>query len=534
MCYFTIEVHSDSCSEFASKMESRAGGPAASGSGRAKKPLNRSLSNSDVAGYEKNDGSMSDSAVTSSLTEGRKRRPSLGYKVAALVGLSRRSSSTSQLSATGEDPNDASYYANYDPSQPDQPYHNSHAGYDQSQHAYDNRGQEVYHDQRGYDNRDYADGGRYQDRGYEYDARYDSKTANNQRSRYEDNNGRGREYDRESYDGYTNDQRSRSTNRGYDDRYDKGREYERRSRSHDRAYDVERAYERRRDRYQRSRSQDQEDSYDRGYEYDRGYDYDRGSAYDKSGREYDKRGREYERGHEAADRGHHDPRSYPRGYDQRRSSADHGHGQVAGHGHGHGHGHDPAHQGKPTAATTQQHQLQQQQQQQHQQQQAPQQQQQHQQQQQQQQQVQPQSTHSSEQPQEEPQVLISQTKHSKLANKLAQQYGLTISADVQQQYNQVIKSFHAKQDEKLQQQQQAQYDEVVRTAIEHQKAGQMAIAAIAEADPPSAATSAINQISSTITQVAGPAGAQAEAPPIAQVQAAATGLLSSFKSAIFK
>ena len=85
-------------------MESRAGGQSGAGSARAKKPPNRSLSNSDVAGYEKNDGSMSDSAVTSSLTEVRKRRPSLGYKVAALVGLSRRSSSTSQLSATGEAP----------------------------------------------------------------------------------------------------------------------------------------------------------------------------------------------------------------------------------------------------------------------------------------------------------------------------------------------------------------------------------------------------------------------------------------------
>ena len=69
---------------------------------RSTRSLNRSLSNSDVVGYEKNDGSISDSAVSSSVTEGRKRRPSLGYKVAALVGLSRKSSSTSQLAATGE------------------------------------------------------------------------------------------------------------------------------------------------------------------------------------------------------------------------------------------------------------------------------------------------------------------------------------------------------------------------------------------------------------------------------------------------
>ncbi|CAH1774588.1 unnamed protein product [Owenia fusiformis] len=79
-------------SEFTSKMESRGPNP-------KPKPLNRSLSNSDV--YEKNDGSMSDSAVSSTITtDRRKRRPSLGYKVAALVGLSRKSSSTSQLGQT--------------------------------------------------------------------------------------------------------------------------------------------------------------------------------------------------------------------------------------------------------------------------------------------------------------------------------------------------------------------------------------------------------------------------------------------------
>ena len=78
-------------------MESRAGGAVAS----SRKPLNRSYSNSDVGGLEKNDGSISDSAVSSSVTDGRKRRPSIGYKVAALVGLSRKSRSTSQLTATG-------------------------------------------------------------------------------------------------------------------------------------------------------------------------------------------------------------------------------------------------------------------------------------------------------------------------------------------------------------------------------------------------------------------------------------------------
>ena len=83
-------------------MESRtAQNAGVAASSHRKPPLNRSLSNSDVVGYEKNDGSISDSAVSTSVVQGRKRRPSLGYKVAALVGLSRKSSSTSQLSNTG-------------------------------------------------------------------------------------------------------------------------------------------------------------------------------------------------------------------------------------------------------------------------------------------------------------------------------------------------------------------------------------------------------------------------------------------------
>ena len=104
-----------SCSEFTSKMESRAGGSTPSSSA-SRKPFNRSLSNSDVAGYEKNDGSVSDSALSSSVTENRKsRRPSLGYKVAALVGLSKKSSSTSQLPGQGgsedaEDQSEAQYF----------------------------------------------------------------------------------------------------------------------------------------------------------------------------------------------------------------------------------------------------------------------------------------------------------------------------------------------------------------------------------------------------------------------------------------
>ena len=79
-------------SEFASKMESRTTIP--------RKQVTRSSSN-DSQGFEKNDGSVSDSAVSSSVTEGRKRRPSLGHKVASLVGLNRRSSSATQLAGRG-------------------------------------------------------------------------------------------------------------------------------------------------------------------------------------------------------------------------------------------------------------------------------------------------------------------------------------------------------------------------------------------------------------------------------------------------
>ncbi|KAK7480085.1 hypothetical protein BaRGS_00028645 [Batillaria attramentaria] len=79
-------------SEFASKMESRTTIP--------RKQVTRS-SSSDSTSFEKNDGSVSDSAVSSSVTEGRKRRPSFGHKVASLVGLNRRSSSATQLAGRG-------------------------------------------------------------------------------------------------------------------------------------------------------------------------------------------------------------------------------------------------------------------------------------------------------------------------------------------------------------------------------------------------------------------------------------------------
>ena len=61
----------------------------------------RSTSNdSNQGGFEQNDGSVSDSALGASVTEGRKRRPSIPHKMAALVGLTRRSSSASQLAGT--------------------------------------------------------------------------------------------------------------------------------------------------------------------------------------------------------------------------------------------------------------------------------------------------------------------------------------------------------------------------------------------------------------------------------------------------
>ncbi|CAG5135117.1 unnamed protein product, partial [Candidula unifasciata] len=78
-------------SEFASKMESRTTIP------QRRVQAVRTSSNES----QENDGSVSDSAVTTSVTEGRKRRPSIGHKMAALVGLNRRSSSATQLAGGG-------------------------------------------------------------------------------------------------------------------------------------------------------------------------------------------------------------------------------------------------------------------------------------------------------------------------------------------------------------------------------------------------------------------------------------------------
>ncbi|RUS73733.1 hypothetical protein EGW08_018513, partial [Elysia chlorotica] len=82
-------------SEFASKMESRTTIPQKRQQQTA--VVRSTSSDSNQGGFEQNDGSVSDSALGASVTEGRKRRPSIPHKMAALVGLTRRSSSASQL-----------------------------------------------------------------------------------------------------------------------------------------------------------------------------------------------------------------------------------------------------------------------------------------------------------------------------------------------------------------------------------------------------------------------------------------------------
>ncbi|XP_074919277.1 regulating synaptic membrane exocytosis protein 2 isoform X22 [Chelonoidis abingdonii] len=81
-------------SVFTSKMQSKQMG--ASG-----KNMTKSTSISgDMYTLEKNDGSQSDTAVGTVGTSGKKRRSSIGAKMVAIVGLSRKSRSTSQLSQT--------------------------------------------------------------------------------------------------------------------------------------------------------------------------------------------------------------------------------------------------------------------------------------------------------------------------------------------------------------------------------------------------------------------------------------------------
>ncbi|XP_058131869.1 regulating synaptic membrane exocytosis protein 2 isoform X29 [Dasypus novemcinctus] len=81
-------------SVFTSKMQSRQ-------MGISGKNMTKSTSISgDMCSLEKTDGSQSDTAVGALGTSGKKRRSSIGAKMVAIVGLSRKSRSTSQLSQT--------------------------------------------------------------------------------------------------------------------------------------------------------------------------------------------------------------------------------------------------------------------------------------------------------------------------------------------------------------------------------------------------------------------------------------------------
>ncbi|XP_060249834.1 regulating synaptic membrane exocytosis protein 2 isoform X27 [Ovis aries] len=84
----------DDDSVFTSKMQSRQ-------MGISGKNMTKSTSISgDMCSLEKNDGSQSDTAVGALGTSSKKRRSSIGAKMVAIVGLSRKSRSASQLSQT--------------------------------------------------------------------------------------------------------------------------------------------------------------------------------------------------------------------------------------------------------------------------------------------------------------------------------------------------------------------------------------------------------------------------------------------------
>ncbi|XP_072912579.1 regulating synaptic membrane exocytosis protein 1 isoform X2 [Hemitrygon akajei] len=84
-------------SAFTSKMQSRQMGT----SGR--NILKSTSVSEEMYSLDNNDGSQSDTAVGTVGTGGKKRRSSLGAKMVAIVGLSRRSRSTSQLSQTEQE-----------------------------------------------------------------------------------------------------------------------------------------------------------------------------------------------------------------------------------------------------------------------------------------------------------------------------------------------------------------------------------------------------------------------------------------------
>ncbi|TNN02933.1 hypothetical protein fugu_010420 [Takifugu bimaculatus] len=81
--------------DFASKMKNRQMG-SSSGMNMTK---STSISG-DMCNLEKTDGSQSDTAVSTVGTDDKKRRSSIGAKMQAMVGMSRKSQSTSQLSQT--------------------------------------------------------------------------------------------------------------------------------------------------------------------------------------------------------------------------------------------------------------------------------------------------------------------------------------------------------------------------------------------------------------------------------------------------
>ncbi|XP_058602396.1 regulating synaptic membrane exocytosis protein 2 isoform X6 [Onychostoma macrolepis] len=99
MSYISVQSErprgSRKISEFTSKMKNRQTGTAAGGN------MTKSTSiGGDMCSLEKTDGSQSDTAVSLVGTVEKKRRSSIGAKMAAVVGLSRKSRSASQLSQT--------------------------------------------------------------------------------------------------------------------------------------------------------------------------------------------------------------------------------------------------------------------------------------------------------------------------------------------------------------------------------------------------------------------------------------------------
>ncbi|XP_051575088.1 regulating synaptic membrane exocytosis protein 2 isoform X7 [Myxocyprinus asiaticus] len=99
MSYISVQSErprgSHKISEFTSKMKNRQMGTEASGN------MTKSTSiGGDMCSLEKTDGSQSDTAVSLVGTVDKKRRSSIGAKMAAVVGLSRKSRSASQLSQT--------------------------------------------------------------------------------------------------------------------------------------------------------------------------------------------------------------------------------------------------------------------------------------------------------------------------------------------------------------------------------------------------------------------------------------------------